>query len=92
MDSFLINFIGFCAGTCTTFSFLPQVVKAYQSGSTKDLSFIMLLVFSIGVLLWIYYGVLTNAFPVILTNSVTIILTGQLLGMKIKENIFDKKL
>jgi len=92
MDSFLINFIGFCAGTCTTLSFLPQVIKAYKTGSTRDLSFLMLLIFSTGVLLWAYYGVLTNALPVILTNSVTILLTGLLLMMKLKELFFDKKI
>ena len=76
--------IGILAGTFTTISFLPQVIKAYQSKHTKDLSMIMFVVFSIGLVLWIVYGIILKALPVILANSVTLLLCLYLIYLKLK--------
>jgi len=76
--------IGILAGTFTTISFLPQVIKAYQSKHTKDLSMLMFVVFSIGLVLWIVYGIILKALPVILANSVTLLLCLYLIYLKLK--------
>lgn len=52
--------IGFFAAILTTISFLPQVVKVWQSRSAKDVSLVMYLLFSLGVSLWLIYGVLMH--------------------------------
>ena len=75
--------IGLIAGTLTTFSFLPQVIKTYRSRSCGDLSYGMLGLFSLGVSLWLLYGVLIGSRPVMLSNLLTLLLTLALLVMKI---------
>ena len=75
--------IGLIAGTLTTFSFLPQVIKTYRSRSSGDLSFGMLGLFSLGVSLWLLYGVLIGSRPIMLSNFLTLLLTLALVAMKI---------
>lgn len=75
-------FVGLIAGTLTTLSFVPQVVRSWRRRSVHDLSTTMLLAFSVGVGLWIVYGVRMHAFPIIVANTVTIALALTLLVMK----------
>ena len=63
--------IGSAAGTLTTVAFVPQVVRAWKTGSVEDLSLWMLLAFTTGVGLWVVYGVVTDAVPLIITNALT---------------------
>ena len=74
--------IGALAGTLTTLSFIPQVLRSWRRRSVDDLSTPMLVAFSIGVSLWVVYGVLANAGPIIAANVVTLALAGALLVMK----------
>ncbi len=76
--------IGSAAGTLTTVAFIPQVVRAWKTGSVEDLSLWMLLAFTTGVGLWTVYGVVTAAVPLIITNGLTFILALMLLAMKLK--------
>jgi len=76
--------IGILAGTLTTVAFLPQVIKAYKSKETKDLSLVMFIIFSSGLILWIVYGLMAKALPVILANSVTLLLCFYLIYLKVK--------
>ncbi|MBB44247.1 MAG: hypothetical protein CMM44_10865 [Rhodospirillaceae bacterium] len=83
MESFT-SFIGLLAGCLTTFAFLPQVIKTWQSRSTKDLSLPMWLVLFVGISLWLVYGILKMDFPLLLANSVTLFLAGIVLFLKIR--------
>ena len=74
--------IGALAGTLTTLSFIPQVVRCWQRRSVDDLSTSMLVAFSLGVGLWILYGVMAKAGPLIAANVVTLGLAAALLAMK----------
>lgn len=82
MDTTLI--IGYIAGTLTTISFLPQVIRTWKMRETKDFSLAMLLLFATGILLWTVYGIRTESLPVILANVITFLLIMILLAMKIK--------
>jgi len=82
MDTTLI--IGYIAGTLTTISFLPQVIRTWKMRETKDFSLAMLLLFATGILLWTVYGIRTESLPVILANVITFLLIIVLLAMKIK--------
>ena len=82
MDTTL--FIGYIAGTLTTISFLPQVIRTWRMRETKDFSLAMLLLFATGILLWTVYGFWTGSLPVILANVITFLLIIVLLAMKIK--------
>jgi MtN3 and saliva related transmembrane protein len=82
MDQTLI--IGYIAGTLTTISFLPQVIRTWKMRETKDFSLAMLLLFATGILLWTVYGIRTGSLPVILANVITFLLIIVLLAMKIR--------
>ncbi len=79
-----IDVLGMVAATLTTISFLPQVIKVWQTRSTKDLSIITLIALNTGIILWLIYGLLINKAPVIIANGVTLILTLTMLFLKRK--------
>ena|SRR5579883_2570263 len=79
-----VPFIGYVAGTLTTLSFVPQVVKVARSKCADDLSLGMLIAFFVGVVLWLIYGAIIWSWPVILSNFVTMILVGAVLFLKLK--------
>lgn len=76
--------IGFLAGTLTTVAFVPQLVRIWRRRSAEDVSLAMFLIFTSGVLLWLWYGVLIDSWPIILTNSVTTGLAGVILVLKVR--------
>ena len=63
--------IGFIAAVCTTFAFLPQVIKIWKTKQTKDLSLRMYTIMFIGICLWFVYGLRINSLSIILANIVT---------------------
>ncbi|MDK2890051.1 MAG: MtN3 and saliva related transrane protein [Methanoculleus sp.] len=73
---------GLIAGSLTTLSFAPQVVRAWRTRSTADLSFAMLVVFLAGVLLWIAYGMVKEDVAILAVNIVTAVLIGLILSLK----------
>ena len=76
--------LGLVAGTLTTLSFLPQLVKAWKSRSTHDISIGMFSLLAAGIMLWIVYGVVTSDLPVIVANSVTLVFVGLILVLKLR--------
>jgi len=80
----IIEIIGLLAGACTTLSFVPQVMKSFQTKSVKDFSWLYFLIFGSGLFFWLIYGLFLNSLPIILANAVTLILVLVLIGMKLK--------
>ncbi len=74
--------IGYIAGSCTTFAFLPQVFRTWKMRSCIELSWIMLLVFGLGIFLWFIYGIFIDEMPVVLANGITLLLVAILVVMK----------
>lgn len=81
MDS--TTLLGLIGGTLTTSSFVPQVVKAVKTKSTKDISAGMFALLTAGILIWIVYGVMINSLPVILTNVISLAFSAVILVYKI---------
>ena len=79
-----VTLLGLAAAFCTTIAYLPQVVQAWRTRSTKDLSLPMLLVLTTGLLLWLIYGAIIRDVPLIAANSVTFVLTGTILYFKLR--------
>ena len=79
-----ITIIGFAAGTLTTLSFVPQVVKTFRTKSCADLSYGMLLAFAAGITLWTIYGIALREPPIIVANAVTLALIFVILLMKVR--------
>jgi MtN3 and saliva related transmembrane protein len=71
--------IGLIAAGCTTFAFIPQVIKVWKTKQTKDLSLRMYSIMFIGILLWLVYGIRINSLSIMLANVVTATLVGTIL-------------
>ena len=65
----MVNALGYAAGAITVASFLPQVVRAWRTRQTRDLSLSSLALLITAGALWILYGALSNDWPVIATNA-----------------------
>lgn len=76
-----VEILGDVAGFCTTFAFVPQLVKIYRQGG-RDLSYGMLSFYLTGVLMWLVYGMLIHAQAVALTNAATAVLIAAATALK----------
>ncbi len=81
--------IGYLAGTLTTLAFAPQLLKALRTKSTKDISLLMLLCSTTGMILWLYHGLLVKDMALVLANSVSVALASTLLAYKLKKDHFE---
>ena len=61
--------IGVIAGTCTSLSLLPQLIKIIKEKKANDISLFYLVILFVGLVLWIIYGVRREDIPVIVTNA-----------------------
>ncbi len=80
----MLELLGLCAGACTTISFVPQIMKVWETRSTKDISVHMYIIYSSGLLLWTIYGFLIGSISLIIANFVTMIFALCILGMKLR--------
>ncbi len=79
-----VDLLGFMAASLTTTAFLPQVLKIWQSKSTKDLSLPMLLTFIAGITMWLIYGLFLHSTPIIVANIITLALNLVILQFKLR--------
>ena len=79
-----LTLLGFVAACCTTLAFVPQVVKAWRTRSTKDISLGMFLLLVAGIVLWLVYGVLRSDLPLVAANVITLGLAGAILYLKLR--------
>jgi MtN3 and saliva related transmembrane protein len=80
----ITHLVGLAAAFCTTIAFLPQVIRAWRTRSTKDLSLAMFLVFTTGIFLWLVYGLILCDVPLIAANGTTFVLSGSILYFKLR--------
>ena len=79
-----LTLLGLTAGALTTAAFLPQLIKAWKSRSTKDVSLLMYIVFCIGILLWLIYGICIDSLPLIAANVISLIIAIAILILKLR--------
>jgi len=65
----MVTELGYVAGMVTVASFLPQVVRAWRTRQTRDLSLASLALLITAGSMWILYGALSRDWPVVATNS-----------------------
>jgi MtN3 and saliva related transmembrane protein len=78
----MVSELGYAAGVITVASFLPQVVRAWRTRRTRDLSFVSLALLMTAGALWIVYGALSRDWPVVATNGGMVALLVLLAGAK----------
>ncbi len=66
-----MTILGLIAGTLTTISFLPQVIRTLRTRHAADLSAAWLFTFAAGTVCWLTYGILKSDIAVALANGVT---------------------
>ncbi|MEP6999180.1 MAG: SemiSWEET transporter [bacterium] len=76
--------LGYVAGTLTVASFLPQVIRAWRTKQTRDLSLSSFALLMTAGALWIVYGALSRDWPVVATNGGMVALTGALAVAKMR--------
>jgi len=79
-----VSLIGSVAGISTTSAFLPQVIRAWRTRSTSDISLGMFLLTVFGLFLWLVYGLALNDWPLIGTDAVSLVLAITVLGLKLR--------
>jgi MtN3 and saliva related transmembrane protein len=87
----LETLVGFVAAFCTTVSYVPQVKKCWQTGSSGDLSLKMLMILATGIALWVVYGILKGDLVIVIANSVSLALLCFLLVFKVRETMAGRQ-
>lgn len=82
--TFLMNWeiIGYIGAACTTFCFLPQILKAVKTKELDDFSYGYLSVLAFGVLMWLIYGIGIENMVVISANAITLCFVFLIISMK----------
>ncbi len=80
----LAQIIGLVAGTITSITFLPQVIRIWKTRSAKDLSMLMLTLLIIGTSLWFSYGLMMKDTAIIYTNSMVLAMSLVMMFFKLK--------
>ncbi|MDG3143061.1 SemiSWEET transporter [Streptococcus suis] len=75
--------IGFVAACLTTFGFVPQVVKIFQTKDTSAISLGMYSMTVTGIGLWLIHGLMIGDLPLILANGISLVLTSTILVCKL---------
>ena len=84
MPSDLVSALGAAAAFCTTAAYFPQLVRAWRTRSTRDISLPWIVLLVTGVALWLAYGVLIGDGPLIAANGVTLCFTVSILYLKLR--------
>lgn len=87
----MVEIIGFVAGILTSAAGLFQVIKTLKQGKTEDLSILMWLAQSSGVLLWLIYALIINNLPMIAANGFSLLCALILVGAMIKNHLTQDK-
>ena len=77
----ILEFIGYVAAACTTFSFIPQVIKIRKEGGAS-LSYAMLSIYLFGLTMWLAYGIMLHARAVVVANAASVVLVALTIFLK----------
>jgi MtN3 and saliva related transmembrane protein len=84
MDGWLPTILGTIAGLLSTFSFVPQVIKAWREGHTEAISKSMYVVTVSAFSLWTIYGFVIGSMPIIIFNILSLLLSATILILKLR--------
>ena len=79
-----ITVFGVIAAILVNVAFLPQIIKSWKTKKTEDISLLMYLLYSMGVLMWLIYGIIIKNVPIIISDSIGIFFVLSVLYLKIK--------
>ncbi len=79
-----INVLGLVAGTITSVTFLPQVIKTWKEKNAEGVSLLMFAFATISVIMWLIFGIVKKDIAIIYTNSMVLLLSLIMLYFKIR--------
>lgn len=79
-----VEVIGYLAGFIVAVSLTPQVLKAWKTKSTKDISLAWNAVYLAGLSLWVVYGFGIGSWPIIVAITIEAALALSLLVLKLR--------
>jgi MtN3 and saliva related transmembrane protein len=79
-----VTLIGLLAAALTTSANLPQVLKAWRTRETSDLSLKMTVILAAGLGFWVVYGVLQGDAVIVIANAVAMLLALALTVLKLR--------
>jgi len=82
--SSLTTLVGLLAAVLTTLANVPQVLKAWRTRETQDLSLVMVLTLASGLALWVVYGVMKGDAVLIGANGVALAIALILAALKLR--------
>lgn len=78
-----VELLGIIAGSCTTSSYLPQIIHIIRYRSVKDISLTMYLILVIGILLWLIYGFIIKSPSIIGSNIISLLMSSTVIVLKL---------
>jgi len=85
MNSIIGEFLGYLAGICTAIVFLPQSIETVKTKNVQGLSVLTYIIYSVGMVSWIFYGVYLHSFQMMLFNSISLVFALIILWMIITQ-------
>jgi len=80
---------GLIGTLCISLQLIPQIYKSIKTKTAQNISYLFILIGSIGTLSWLIYGVLLIDYWIIFTNFIILINFSILFLIKINKN-YDK--
>ena len=80
----MLHWLGYFAGVLTVGAFLPQVLRAWRTRQTRDLSLGMFALLITSGSLWMVHGLVSRDWPVVATNGGMVALNGALAAAKLR--------
>ncbi|MBN8788673.1 MAG: SemiSWEET transporter [Terrimonas sp.] len=78
-----IDYVGLFGAALSSVTFVPQVIKAWQTKSVGDLSIWMVFILIANVSTWLFYGIVKHDIAIIVANSIILFLSLLMLYFKI---------
>jgi MtN3 and saliva related transmembrane protein len=80
----LITLTGLAAGTLTSLSMLPQLIKLFREKKAENISVFAFVVLIGGLTLWVVYGFLKSDLPLIITNIAALLINITMIALSLK--------
>ena len=80
----VLEIVGYLAGFIVALALSPQIIKAWKTKSTKDISIAWNLILMTGLFLWVIYGIANVILPVAIFASVEFLIASSLLVLKLR--------
>jgi MtN3 and saliva related transmembrane protein len=80
----ILDSVGYLGGFLIAVALAPQLIRAWKTKSTNDISILWTLVLLVGLLLYIFYAIINAILPLMVFASVESCMVLTLIGLKIR--------